>query len=236
MKKITLCLLALIFLFISCGKNDQLEPIEDWTPSQSIQVVVLEQTGTWCGACPNGASVLRSLDEEYGDQIVPIAIHGSNNDPMQISCYSNFRSDRSNSKFPSFFITENRISTSLSTAKTKVNNKLSGDVNAAIAIKKTINANDIIIETKTKFFNAMEGDYYLSVYITEDDIDGGTGSGAYKQSNGGSNYKHDHVLRASATDNNFWGELIASEPIANNSIEKTYTIAKETNWVDEIYM
>ncbi len=233
MKNISLILLSLFFLFSACKENDSINTADELEPTQSMQIVLLEKTGTWCGACPNGAEILNDLVAEFEDQVVPIAVHGSNGDPMQISCYSNFRQDRFSSGFPSFFITEDRVSTSLNATRNRVNTKLAVEVDAAIAFRKTVNEDNIVIETRTKFFNASQDEYFLSVFITENDIDGGTGSGAYKQTSGGSDYKHEHVLRASATDDIFWGELIASEPAENSSFDNTYTIEKESDWVDE---
>ena len=95
------CLLIVLGI-ASCSKNDRLE--DSWIPEQKKQVVIMQQTGTWCGACPGGATVLRNLVNEFESEVVPIAIHGGYDDPMRISCFSNFRSDRSYSGFPSFFI------------------------------------------------------------------------------------------------------------------------------------
>lgn len=51
------------------------------------QRVVLEEfTGTWCGWCPLGTVALNLLNQEFGDNVVTIAIH--NGDPMKASSYT----------------------------------------------------------------------------------------------------------------------------------------------------
>lgn len=70
------------------------------TPSNDFTVIALEKaaertavveefTGTWCGWCPRGHVGMKKLKERYGDKIITLAGHASNNsvDPMQCSSY-----------------------------------------------------------------------------------------------------------------------------------------------------
>jgi thiol-disulfide isomerase/thioredoxin len=50
------------------------------------RVVVEEFTGTWCGFCTRGTLGLELLNEEYGDDIITIAVH--DNDPMVADTYT----------------------------------------------------------------------------------------------------------------------------------------------------
>ena len=45
------------------------------------KVVMEEFTGTWCGWCPRGMKSIEMLNEEFGEQFIPIGIHF--NDKMQ---------------------------------------------------------------------------------------------------------------------------------------------------------
>lgn len=48
--------------------------------------VVEEFTGTWCGYCPRGTVYMQKAHEQYGDEVVLIAVHDG--DPMQVEAYS----------------------------------------------------------------------------------------------------------------------------------------------------
>ena len=65
------------------------------------KTVIEEYTGTWCMWCPRGMAGLKRAHDEYGDDVVLMAIHsgsGSNVDPMQVSAFSSRLSGRG---FPS---------------------------------------------------------------------------------------------------------------------------------------
>jgi len=128
---------------------------------------MLEQTGTWCGACPSAATILHELGSKYGNRIVSLAMHGDNGDPMEISAFNSFRYDRNSSSFPSFFIPEERVTTSQSSCESAINTAKSKTVKAAIAIESKIADGKITVRTKTKFFSALTGNYYLAIYVTE---------------------------------------------------------------------
>jgi thiol-disulfide isomerase/thioredoxin len=223
--------LMVLLSVVSCSKVETIE--EAWLPEQKKQVVIMEQTGTWCGACPGGANVLRKLVQEFESSVVPLAIHGGSSDPMRISCYSNFRSDRGYSGFPSFYITETRYGSNFNNTKAAVETKLAAPADAALAFRMTDEGDSLVFQTKTAFYSTLSGSYYLSVYVTEDSIFGGTGSGSYDQSGAGANYYHEHVLRATSTEGKFWGEELVVDPNADMLLEKTVKIARNTNWVDK---
>lgn len=226
-------LLCTLVLFSACSKEDGLNNEQPWYPENKKQVVVLLQTGTWCGACPGGANVMRNLVQEFGSQVVPIAVHGGYDDPMKISCYNNFRSDRSYSGFPSFYITEPRYGASLNNTRPAVESKLTETTDAAVAIRMTDEGDSLVFESKTAFYRDLTGSYFLSIYITEDSIFGGTGSGLYDQSGAGAEYYHDYVLRATSVEGKFWGEEIVIDPRNESLIEKTYKIERSAEWVDK---
>lgn len=49
------------------------------------RAVVEEYTGTWCGNCPRGIVGLQRLTEDFGDRVIPIAVHSG--DVMEIAAY-----------------------------------------------------------------------------------------------------------------------------------------------------
>lgn len=52
--------------------------------------VIEEFTGTWCGWCPRGIAALNEIEDNYGDRVISIAVHGNSGsryDKMEISQY-----------------------------------------------------------------------------------------------------------------------------------------------------
>ena len=224
-------LMAITLVLFACDKNEVLNPENnEWLPEPTKQVVVMKQTATWCGSCPNAAGIVEELITEFGNQIVPLAVHSSTSDPMFPNCGSSFRSDRSSSYFPSFFITEDRLSASLSNTRNAILDKLSEPVVAAVAIKSSFEGDSILVETKTAFYETLDGSYYLSIYVTEDSIDGGNNSGAYNQSGAGE-FFHQHVLRTTSVPNSFWGEELVQNPSNSDLIERNFKIGLDPSWV-----
>ena len=53
--------------------------------------VIEEFTGTWCGYCPRGIAALNQIEDDYGDRVISIAVHGNQGsyryDKMEIDPY-----------------------------------------------------------------------------------------------------------------------------------------------------
>lgn len=52
------------------------------------KVVVEERTGMWCGYCPRGTVAMKTLQKNYPDQFIGIAIH-ADEDPLALNAYAN---------------------------------------------------------------------------------------------------------------------------------------------------
>lgn len=65
----------------------------------------------------------------------------------------------------------------------------------------------------------------------EDGIDGSDSAPqGYNQAGGGTEYTHNCVLRAEATETT--GQLIATDPSLNKTVSKSFTVNIETSWKD----
>lgn len=79
------------------GQDNEVEPAQRSTTTSLITVaeptlrrVVMEEfTGTWCGWCVRGIKGIELSNELFGEQFIPIAVHGS--DIMTIPEYSGLR-------------------------------------------------------------------------------------------------------------------------------------------------
>ncbi|MCD4697166.1 MAG: Omp28-related outer membrane protein, partial [Bacteroidales bacterium] len=159
--------------------------------------------------------------------------HASGDPMFNQGLYNSFENVRTNGGgIPSFWIGD-----------TKTNNEsfmttlLEQEQVAGIAISSSKSGTSITVKTKTEFFEAGEGEYYLSVLILESGIDGSSSSGQYAQNGTDTpaTYKHDFVLRASATDGNAYGELVTTDPAKGTTVSKNYTITLEESWNNEVY-
>ena len=67
----------IIVVFIIVGCEGRIVHVPDFEPIQSERKVLLEEmTGVSCPNCPKGTAEIESLMELYGDQLIPIGIHG----------------------------------------------------------------------------------------------------------------------------------------------------------------
>jgi hypothetical protein len=147
--------------------------------------------------------------------------------------YNSFASIRSTGGgIPSFWVGD--LKTKELDAMTEL---LSQPPIAGIGITYSKSANSITVNTKVEFFEDAEGEYYLSVMVLESGIDGSSSAGSYAQSGTGnpSSYKHDFVLRASATEGNVYGMLILTNPTNGEKSDNEFTIEINSAWNKTVY-
>lgn len=228
-KLIILLVLPMLMLTLSCDK-DKDKP----TGPEALQVqrgAIFKQTGTWCGACPSAAATFTTLFGQYGDDFIGIANHGANGDPMENSpVFSSFRSDRNSSGFPGLFI-DGLITQS--EASNEIASWLSKTCTAGVDFINELSGDTMLVDAQVKFFESLTGQYYLSVFVLENGIDGGPDAGAYAQTSGSAGYTHDHVMRTVQTMTDFYGEYITMDPTAEVVIDKSYKINLDPSWVKE---
>ena len=233
MKRLLLLSLVMSIVFLSCKKKDKDDDTaKSPEPTQAQWGWVVNYTATWCGPCGNWGAPLIHTYEAAGN-VVAITAHASN-DPMYIAnLYTEFNADRTNGGgIPSFWVGDVKT-----TSEGEMATLLGKVPEAGVAFFATNSGSEMTVELRVKFFNAASGDYYLSVYLLQDGIDGSASSGEYAQ-NGVANpdtYKHDFVLRASAT-NNAYGELLTSGSVdAGATFDKDYTIPIDGSWGTGVY-
>lgn len=255
MKKLFLFLIPLAFL-MACNESDNdVLQIEGCTNPEAVNYdpmatvddgscVTIEQkqgvfainyTATWCGPCGSwGAPKIHDI-EAAAENVVAITAH-ANNDPMHVSTlYSSFQGSRpSGGGIPAFWVgdtDDGGVST--------VENWATQTPPAGLEFSSSRDGDVLSVTADAYFFEAVNGTYYMSVYILEDGIDGSNSAPSNYQQNGVSNpdsYKHDFVLRTAATPNAAYGEMIAQGAIeANTSFSKSYDITLDPSW-DDVYV
>ena len=229
MKKLLLILMASTLLLGACKKKkgDEESSLE---PKQEQKGFAINYTATWCGPCGNwGAPLIHQYaDDAPGGAI--ITVHASG-DPMHNSdLYGSFRADRTtNGGIPSFWVADNF--TNSNSAMTSFLSSHTDPV-AAADYKYEVKDGKAKVDVKVKFFDSAQGEYYLSVLLLESGIPGGQSAPGNYQQNGtnDANYTHDFVLRASSDATNAYGELIVTDPSADQEIDKSYSIDVDSSW------
>ena len=241
MKKISLFLIAFILILSACKKEDKkVDPIifnqynndlsRTLAPTDAQNGFAINYTVTWCGPCGDrGALILKAYSNDAPNGAI-IAAH-IDNDPMNNNLASSFKSDRTYSGTPTFWVGDSQSSSS--TAVASLISKASA--NAGVDYSYEISGNTMTIKTKTKFYSSFTGDAYLSILVLEDGINGNSSAGQYEQNGTSSsypddNYFHNYVLRSSSINGNSYGEKIASTPSTDIVFEKTYTITIDSSW------
>jgi hypothetical protein len=229
MKKLSLILLAFVLVLGAC-KKDKGDEETGLAPTSTQNGFAINYTATWCGYCGDwGAPLIHKYSTDSKNAAI-ICAHASG-DPMNNSLYTDFKADRTTGGgIPSFWVGDTKT-----TANEAMNDlKASGTAMAGVDYSYEVSGTTMTVKTKTKFFSPDAGDYYLSVLVLEDGINGNSSAGQYKQS-GVSNsypnddYHHDFVLRASASGSAY-GAAIATNPANEAEIDKDYTITLDASW------
>ena len=232
MKKLLLLFLASTLIFTACKKKKK-EDEQQLEPKQEQKGFAINYTATWCSSCGSwGAPIIHQYSDDATEGAI-ICAHF--NDPMSSNLSNVFEQDRTtNNGIPGFWVGDNK--TSSNGAMTSLLGQ--GDAMAGVDYKYEIKDGKIEVDAKVKFFEAGQGDYYLSVLVLEDGIPGGTSApGNYQQAGTNDpNYTHDFVLRASAHAGLPYGESITTNPSADDEVDKSYSIDLDSSWdTDNVY-
>lgn len=219
MKKITFLLSISLFLFLfSCNKYEEVQkqttPIEDdLTPDMKQFAFMGELTSTTCGTCgSSGYDNFNSAKKNNSGKIIALAFH-CNYPQDSMDCFGlrfSYENSRDGgSSIPQFFIGDSLIN--LHSLQPSITYNLNKTPEAQVKFKTTFTKDSIKVNSKIKFFKNVTGEYYITFFACERNINGGSTAGpGYKQSSGVSDYKHNNVVRASQIINNAYGEKFST--------------------------
>jgi thiol-disulfide isomerase/thioredoxin len=239
----TVALLAVVFA--SCDKVTQ--PVQSEQVIVSNRKVLLEDyTGHQCGNCPNAAAVAEQLSEEYGDNLVVIAVHAGFFTKLtapefvtSYTCQTGNDWDAATGGFgissagnPNGMVNRKDNGSGLIQKETKwaasVAKAMQGvdlcDMWLTADFNKTSNRMNTTI--KTKFKKSYGNNTKLSVVFMEDSVVGNQ-KDYTKNPDVIHGYVFNHMLRGSI--NGSWGEPLKSAPIQHNdSVSVNYS----NFWID----
>ena len=151
-------------------------------PNESFprKVVMEEFTGTWCGYCPRGMKAIEMLNEEFGENFIPIGVHF--NDKMQTD-YTYEILKYSDGNFPGSTLNRKQncepfYGTSSDNTPLYITNDIEDMMHALTEASLTIDqlqfdetTNKVSITTTSQFNinNNMEA-YAMSYIVTEDSV------------------------------------------------------------------
>ncbi|MBU3675687.1 MAG: Omp28-related outer membrane protein [Chitinophagaceae bacterium] len=204
-------------------------------PAKFTQKALIEEfTGEWCGNCPSGASVMKSIIDAKPDQVIGVAIH--QNDPLEVPGVYNAMqglffagSGVSTIGFPGASISRQKSASASYTNAAyddrsiwsqQVDTKLAETAPLGLAMVTKESGDKLSIDLYIGHSAPIATDTRVTVYLIEDNV-AETAPGA--QASGGGSYVHQHVVRKVLTDN--LGDVVD----LNNAPSNKYTLVKFTN-------
>lgn len=207
------------------------------TSPENRTALLEDFTGIHCGYCPEGHVIMADLQAVHGDQLVNVGIHAGGY-AVPSGGEPDFRTpdgDALDTFFPITGYPNGVIN------RRNYNNLLAmgrgaweGAVNAALALPSPVNVGvessfdgtTLTVHVVAYYTaNSPAGNDYISVFVKEDHLDGPQTD--YANGNH-TNYDHLHVLRDYITDT--WGEDLGSNPVAGETVERTYTYTVPSTW------
>ena len=226
--KISAIALACIAL-TACNEVDPDDRFEELPAVSCKRTVLLEEfTGQECTNCPDAHRLVANLHEQYGEQLVSVAIHAGQY--LEVDIWGNYfqvlkivpdgdeyAKTWNVAAYPNAVV--NRRSGTLSQKNdwpTWIRDEITREAPIELAVKAHIDDDgNIAIETDVKGLSAVKGK--LQLWITESSIK------SYQVDNGKhlTDYEHNHVYRASV--NGLWGEDLSLNNSEERVLSHSYT-------------
>ena len=183
-------------------------------------VLLIDFTQTWCPPCGSwGIPMVESVIESHKPRIRPIASHGSVSQPDAYLCNVAAKLNQAYkiNAFPTILVGNKKVGGNKPAADKEVNDIISAGVTASTAGVATVSGDNVTVDLQVKFFKEATGNYYVNVFILENDI--------YDVQQGypGGMYNHMHVLRGAIAENGAefmepFGKQVASGTTAKGKI------------------
>ncbi len=177
-------------------------PVGEVPGSFTKKVVLEENTGEWCGWCPEGAKVMEDAIAANPGKVVGIAIHDG--DPMEVAAYNTWQKGLTGvSGFPSGSV-QRADASNRGSWMGEINTALGLTADCGIAMVTSESGGMLDVDVYVGYNAPISGDTKISIAIIENDV---PQSSPGAQSNYSSsvvvdaNWKHSHVFRGMVTAN-----------------------------------
>lgn len=192
------------------------------------QTVVITKIGaTWCPNCGTTAwDNFTTLNANHASDAVIISVHPSRSSALHSTESIAYTENLPQAwGQPLFYVNRDKYSTNqiLSNAATAISSTSSAAPMANTGLDVQLTGTNLEVYAKVKFFEAGNGEYYLSLLIIEDGV-------IAQQANRGSDANHKKLLRGSMTDSAFGQSFSTGAVPANTEFE--FNLSKELpeNW------
>lgn len=197
---------------------------------QTQKIVITKIAATWCPPCGGTAwDRFETINEKYAGKAIILTAHPSRSSRLHSPEAIDFSNNLPQAfGQPLFYVNSAKYTTNtiLENAEASINQANEGSPIANTGITATIKDNTLEVKAKVKFFQAGDGDYYLSLLVIEDGV-------IEQQASRSSEAVHKKVLRSSLMGGTF-GQEIANGAIAADT-EYTFTDTKELDpkWITD---
>ncbi len=212
------CLMLFSFLNINAQQVPEVQ-----------QSLITKVTANWCSLCGTwGWTFYEDILADNDDKAVILTAHHSGD--LTSGVGASFQTNFETNSQPRFIVGNQDqavISSSIEAKRTQIKDLVDANY-ASSPVANTgmdshLDGNTLSIATKTRFFQATSGEYYLGLYILEDGV-------MASQSGFDDDIAHHSVLRSSFSPDHF-GQLIAIGEINTGmEIENTFTINLDPMW------
>ena len=217
-------------------------PIESYTK----KVLLEDYTGQTCGNCPRAGEKAYELQEQFGEQLVIIAVHAgwfantSNDYPNDFTTetgdewdthFGNSSLGNPNGMVDRIDFPDNSHIFQYSQWEEKVTNQLQNLPSVGIQIHTSYNENTglICVDTQTEILNDLENKLHLTVVLIESGIISKQTDYSILPDQYVDDYEQNHVLRKGLT--NAWGEDLGLENYSTSDFyTHRYSIEKQEDW------
>lgn len=217
--------LLLIFAFLFIGLSQSFAQ----TVPQQQRSLLTKVTATWCPHCGSwGWEMFEGVLEENQDKAVMIATHYSGDllNPTAEAVANNLNPPYQ----PRFYlgnveqgVTSSNVASKLVEVKDAIDANFLTEPVANAGIDAFRTGDQLQVNTKTKFFQDADGEYYLGVYVIEDEV-------VNNQAGNSSTAVHKKIMRASVNGEHF-GELLMNGSIAaDTEFDHTFTMTLNPAW------
>lgn len=141
-------------------------------PRPYKKILAEEMTGTWCGYCVRGTLAMDNIYEDYGDYVIPIAVH--NDDPMDFGDY-----DAWFQIFPDFsgyphMVVDRDIENDPSQVEVMSLPRLLTDADGRLEMTATVDetSNTVTMTVHTQALTELTANHKLAMIVTENSVTG----------------------------------------------------------------
>lgn len=214
--------IGLIVSFICLNLNAQEAP-------EVQKSLITKITATWCGPCGSwGWDLFHDLANDNSNKALAIANHYSG--LLANSTAESITDNLGAQSQPRFYLNNTDQNATSGNAATK-RTAIQAEVDANYLLAPTVNAgieaildgNELTVNTKTRFFQDAEGEYYINAYIIENNV-------VEFQANQGDDAVHENVLRTGIHSDFFGEPIIDGAVTAGTEFNHTFVTDLDTDW------